>query len=104
MEFSDYEDDNTIIQFNTSTAKRLSKEVKIEGDDGEEEPRKKPKMQTYQMTDEQEEDLVEWFAAHPIFYDRSKHDFKNRSRRQQLLEDKGKELGLTGEWLAYTLL
>lgn len=102
MDFSDYEDGAT-LQFNTSAAKRISREVKTEGDDDEEEPRKKSKM-TCQLSNEQEEELVEWFSAHPIFYDKSKRDFKDRGRREQLLEGKARELGLTGKSLASTSL
>ncbi|KAK4320402.1 hypothetical protein Pmani_008711 [Petrolisthes manimaculis] len=70
--------------------------MKTESDDDEDWPRKKSKI-SCQLSPKQEEELVEWFSAHPIFYDRSERDFnKNKGKREVLLEGKAKEMGITG--------
>jgi len=38
-----------------------------------------------------EEELVEFFESNPIFYDQRRSDFKNRSKRDRLLQEKGEE-------------
>jgi len=47
------------------------------------------------ITAEMEEELVEFFESNPIFYDQRRTDFKNRSKRDRLLQDKGDELGVS---------
>ena len=47
-----------------------------------------------------EEELVEFFEGNPIFYDQQRSDFKNRSKRDKLLQDKllqdkSNELGMS---------
>jgi len=44
------------------------------------------------ITPRMEEELVE---GNPIFYDQRRTDFKNRHKRDKLLQEKGQELGLT---------
>jgi hypothetical protein len=44
-----------------------------------------------------EQALCEWFADHPLFYDMSDVSFKNRQRKDRLLDQKGKELNMTGK-------
>ncbi|XP_039870073.1 uncharacterized protein LOC120722945 isoform X4 [Simochromis diagramma] len=51
------------------------------------------------LSPEQEDHLVEWFAAHPFFYDQTARDFKDKRRREQLLDQKAEELGVTGNFL-----
>ena len=38
---------------------------------------------------------MEFFESNPIFYDQRRTDFKNRSKRDRLLQDKGDELGVS---------
>uniref|UniRef100_UPI00358F4CC3 uncharacterized protein n=1 Tax=Myxine glutinosa TaxID=7769 RepID=UPI00358F4CC3 len=47
-----------------------------------------------------EQALCEWFADHPLFYNMSDVSFKNRQRKDHLLDQKGKELNMRGDQLA----
>jgi hypothetical protein len=49
-----------------------------------------------QLTVAQEQDLVDWFSAHPLFYDQTMKDFKKRAKRERLLDEKAKLMGLKG--------
>ena len=69
---------------------------KDEDEDDDVPPRKKANM-SEQMTMAQEQDLVEFFAAHPLFYDQTLKEFKDHPKKDRLLDDKGTELGMTGE-------
>ena len=40
------------------------------------------------ITHEMEDELVNWFEAHPIFFDQSTSEFKNRAKRDSLLAQK----------------
>ena len=40
--------------------------------------------------------MDEFFAAHPLFYDQMLKEFKDRSKKDSLLDQKGAELGITG--------
>ena len=55
-----------------------------------------------ELTMAQEQDLVEFFAEHPLFYDQTLKDFKNHPKKDRLLDDKGKELGMSGECTFYS--
>ena len=44
----------------------------------------------------QEQELVEFFAAHPLFYDQMLKEFNDRSKKDRLLAEKGADLGMTG--------
>ena len=44
------------------------------------------------MTTAQVRDLVEFFAAHPLFYDQKFKKFKDRSKKDCLLDYNGAEL------------
>ena len=48
-----------------------------------------------QMATALEQDLVEFFTAHPVFYDQMLKEFKNHLKKDCLLDDKGMELGMT---------
>ena len=48
------------------------------------------------LTIAQEQELVEWFQAHPLFYDQTLKDFKMRAKRERLLDEKAKLMGLNG--------
>ena len=56
------------------------------------------------LTPEQEDELLEWFKANPIFYDQSRRDFKEKRKRDRLLVEKGKEMGISGEHKLSTFL
>ena len=67
-----------------------------EGDDEDDAlPRKKINM-SEQLTMDQEQELVEFFAACPLFYDQMLKEFKDQSKRGHLLTEKGAYLGMTG--------
>ena len=44
-----------------------------------------------------EQAICEWFADHPLFYDMGDANFKNRQRKDRLLDQKGKELNVRGK-------
>ena len=54
-----------------------------------------------ELTMTQEQDLVDFFADRPLFYDQTLKDFKNRPKNC-LLDDKGNELGMSGECQFYS--
>ena len=49
-----------------------------------------------------EDQIVEFFEAHPCFYAKDNEDYKNRDRKTRLLEDFAKELGngYTGKYIS----
>lgn len=49
------------------------------------------------LTDEQEDALAEWFQSQPLFFDQSVRDFKNKDKRERLLEEKAQDFGLQGK-------
>ena len=55
-----------------------------------------------ELTIAQKQDLLDFFADHPLFYNQTTKDFKNRSKKDPLLDDKGKELGMSGECQVYS--
>ena len=48
------------------------------------------------LSSEQEQALVEWFGDHPLFFDQTQKDFKNKGKKDWLLADKAKEFDMTG--------
>lgn len=48
------------------------------------------------LTEEQEVSIVEWYRQNPLFYDKSERDYKNRDRRDAMLNEKARELSITG--------
>ena len=67
-------------------------------DDEEEDgapPRKKINI-SEQLTMDQEQQLVEFFAANPLFYDQMLKEFKDRSKKDRLLIEMDANLGMTG--------
>lgn len=50
------------------------------------------------LTDEQEDALAEWFQSQPLFFDQSVRDFKNKDKRERLLEEKAQDFGLQGDY------
>ena len=55
-----------------------------------------------ELTTAHEQDLVEFVAEHPLFYDQTLNDFKNWPKKDRLLDDKGKDLGMSGECTIYS--
>ena len=53
-----------------------------------------------QLSPEEEQILVEWFSEHPLFYDQTETDFKNRGKKERLLSEKAKDFNITGPELA----
>ena len=51
-----------------------------------------------------EQAICEWFADHSLFYDMSDANFKNRQRKDRLLDQKGKELNMSGKYVGYSYL
>ena len=47
------------------------------------------------ITTDMEDELADWFEAHPIFFDQSKTDFKNWIKRDKLMTDNADELGMS---------
>ena len=47
------------------------------------------------FSSQQEAELVE-FSSHPIFYDQRLADFKNRTKRDRLLQQQGERFGMSG--------
>ena len=45
----------------------------------------------------QEQTLADWFSEQPMFFDQTHRDFKDRQKKDRLLADKGKELGMSGK-------
>lgn len=50
------------------------------------------------LTDDQEDALAEWFQSQPLFFDQSVRDFKNKDKRERLLEEKARDFGLQGDY------
>ncbi|XP_034048735.1 uncharacterized protein LOC117529938 [Thalassophryne amazonica] len=75
--------------------------VKEEGGGGEEvsdgEDTARTTRKKFEVFSEaEEENLAEWFRSHPLFYDQTVKDFKNRQKKDRLLKEKGKELRVSG--------
>ena len=70
-------------------------------DDGDLPPKAKRAKVSENISAQQEQILVDWFSENPLFYDQSLKDFKNKGKRDRLLEDKAKELNMSG---SYTLI
>lgn len=49
------------------------------------------------LTEEQENALAEWFQSQPLFFDQSVRDFKDKDKRERLLEEKARDFGLRGK-------
>ena len=48
------------------------------------------------MIKDQEQQLVEFFASNPLFYDQTLKEFKDWSKKDRLLAEVGADLGMTG--------
>lgn len=45
-----------------------------------------------------EQKLAEWYSEHPLFYDQGHKDYRDRHKKEHLLNEKAKEMNLTGEY------
>ena len=73
-------------------------------DEAEEEgppPPHKKKSVSDSLTADQEQRLVDFYATHPLFYDQTLSDFKNKAKKDSLQHQIGKELGMTGKCSFY---
>lgn len=55
------------------------------------------------LTEDQEDALAEWFQSQPLFFDQSVRDFKNKDKRERLLEEKARDFGLQGDYKHFVL-
>jgi len=60
-------------------------------------PSGKQKRMGTNFTEEQEEEIVRWFKDSPIFYDQTRRDFKNKAKREKMMNEKAAEFGVPGE-------
>ena len=60
-------------------------------------PSRKRAHVSYNLTVEQEQDLVNFFSDNPLFHDQTLKEFKMRAKRDHMLDTKAKEMGFTGE-------
>lgn len=51
------------------------------------------------FTPAQEEELAQWFCDNPCFYDQSQRLHFNRAKRDKMMQDKARSMGLNGEYL-----
>ena len=59
---------------------------------------KKRKKVTVNLTEAEEEDVVEWVMNHPSLYDRSLKIYKDTNKKQKLWDNKAKELDIEGTY------
>lgn len=64
---------------------------------------KEPRFKVPLLEPAIEEELVEFFIANPIFYDKSLMDFKDQKKKDALMEDAAKKAGLTVDMLRCVL-
>ena len=62
--------------------------------DTQPEKRKKKKAVPLTLTEQQEDDVVEWIRDNPILYSKGLKEYKDTARKQRLWEEKGRELNL----------
>ena len=100
---SDVEESTVTAAAALRRKKRTSKLPDIFSDSeggAEERPHKKSSSALEAMSDEQERELVRFFEAHPEYYDQSLQSFKQRTRKEALLDELGTTLGVSGECLS----
>ena len=71
-----------------------------EAKEGQEEgppPPKKHCSVSDNLTAEQEQQLVDFFAVNPIFYDHTHQKFKDRHKKEHLLGEIGGKIGITSK-------
>jgi len=57
-----------------------------------------PPSQSERMTEEQEEKIAALFEDHSAFYDIASSDYKNKDKKNALLREFGKSIGMDGEY------
>ena len=92
----DVEDGGEASQDTQPPRKRAKVTAEDEGPPTSQVAKKKPVL-SETFTAHEEQQLVEFFASNPIFYDQSRDDFKNKSKKDRLLTEIGTELGTTGK-------
>ena len=55
------------------------------------------------MSDEQEREMVDFFGSHPEYYDQSLQSFKQRAKKEALLDELGERIGTTGEFSSFLI-
>ncbi|XP_078592455.1 uncharacterized protein LOC144871200 [Branchiostoma floridae x Branchiostoma japonicum] len=56
--------------------------------------KRKGAFKCLELTEEEEEALVEWIRVHPEFYDRANRGFKGKEQKEELWKEKGRQLGV----------
>ncbi|XP_034021426.1 uncharacterized protein LOC117505992 [Thalassophryne amazonica] len=89
------------VRIQQSGTKRARGSSPDSSEDSEEErgvpkhAKRRTKLQpTSDLTEEQEDELVEWIRKRPIFYDQSMREFKNKHKKNRLWEMKAKKMGV----------
>ena len=65
-----------------------------DGEEGETAPNSMAPHNSHKLDDDQEQELAEWFREHPLFWNHSNEDFKNRQKKNRLLQQKAREMNL----------
>ena len=60
---------------------------------------RKPNIEAFNFSDQQEKDIAEWFRDNPILYEKSANTNKIRDKKRRLLEEKAAEIGCTADQL-----
>ena len=55
--------------------------------------RKKAKSEALYLTQEEQDDVIEWFMSNPMLYDKGHADYKLAAKRTCMWEEKAQELG-----------
>ena len=86
----------------TSTQEVLTQEDRASDEESDEIPStqrtssksSKTRATPLKVTREQEIELAEWYQGHTVFYDKRHQDHSNKMKREGLIGDKAKEMGL----------
>lgn len=49
------------------------------------------------LEEQQENRIVDWYRDHPMYYDKTHRDYKNRTKRDNIMTDFGKTIGVTSK-------
>lgn len=58
---------------------------------------RKPKAETYDWTEEQEEMLISWWERNDFLYDLQSKSYKDQNKKKQAYEAIAAEIGTTGK-------
>ena len=74
-------------------------DVDVDGSSGDdEEEAAKSKEKVPELAPAVEQELAEFYEEHPMFYDKSRSDYKNSKKKDRLLQERATALNLTGEF------